>query len=168
LSRQGTSSPVIRVGGIPFTKNGSVPGSRAAHLPFGEYRVEPEAGLSDHGFTGHRDLGGLGLVHMKARFYVPEILSSSAPHITGSAGCKDRSLCQPIPALDRDRLAWWVNESFYPPNPVLTRAIHDRASGRMQGSVVLSTNTTAWPRSPRMVIQRILISSKSCPDERPG
>jgi hypothetical protein len=30
-----------------------VPGSRAAHLPFGEYRVEPAAGLSDRGFTGH-------------------------------------------------------------------------------------------------------------------
>jgi RHS repeat-associated protein len=50
-----------------------VSGSRAAHLPFGEYRVEPEAGLSDRGFTGHRDLGGLGLVHMKARFYAPSL-----------------------------------------------------------------------------------------------
>jgi RHS repeat-associated protein len=50
-----------------------VPGSRAAHLPFGEYRVEPAAGLSDRGFTGHRALGGLGLVHMKARFYLPGV-----------------------------------------------------------------------------------------------
>jgi RHS repeat-associated protein len=47
-----------------------VPGSRAAHLPFGEYRVEPAAGLSDRGFTGHRELEGLGLVHMRARVYV--------------------------------------------------------------------------------------------------
>ena len=58
-----------------------VPGSRAAHLPFGEHRVEPEAGLSDRGFTGHRELGGIGLVHMRARLYSAELGRFVSPDI---------------------------------------------------------------------------------------
>jgi RHS repeat-associated protein len=50
-----------------------VPGSRAGHLPFGEYWAEPAAGLSDRGFTGHRENAYIKLVDMKARWYSAEI-----------------------------------------------------------------------------------------------
>lgn len=51
----------------------AVPGSQARYLPFGGYRVEPTAGLTDHGFTGHKHNDPLGLIYMRARFYVPGI-----------------------------------------------------------------------------------------------
>jgi len=43
--------------------------------------VEPEAGLSDRGFTGHRELGGIGLVHMRARLYSAELGRFVSPDI---------------------------------------------------------------------------------------
>ena len=58
-----------------------VPGGRARHLPFGGYRVEPEAGLSDRGFAGHRELGGTGLVHMRARLSSAELGRFVSPDI---------------------------------------------------------------------------------------
>jgi RHS repeat-associated protein len=45
--------------------------STTRFLPFGDYRVEPEAGLTDVGFTGHRQQDNVGLIFMRARFYMP-------------------------------------------------------------------------------------------------
>ncbi len=52
-----------------------VPGSEARYTPFGDWRTEPTAGLTDRGYTGHKsnNLGGgaddLGLIYMNARYY---------------------------------------------------------------------------------------------------
>ncbi|MFQ5401086.1 MAG: hypothetical protein ACE5E7_16000 [Anaerolineae bacterium] len=58
-------------------ENGAlVPGSVARYTPFGGWRAEPSAGLTDRGFTGHKhnNLGSgadnLGLIYMNARYYV--------------------------------------------------------------------------------------------------
>ncbi|MCP4428794.1 MAG: hypothetical protein GY803_30280, partial [Chloroflexi bacterium] len=51
-----------------------VPGSVARYTPFGDWRTEPTAGLTDQGYTGHKhnNLGGgaddLGLIYMNARY----------------------------------------------------------------------------------------------------
>jgi RHS repeat-associated protein len=50
-----------------------VDGSTARFLPFGGYRVEPEAGLTDKGFTGHAHNDNSGLIYMRARFFVPSL-----------------------------------------------------------------------------------------------
>lgn len=54
-----------------------IPGSTARYLPFGGWRTEPTANLTDRGYTGHKsnNLGSndLGLIYMNARYYVPYI-----------------------------------------------------------------------------------------------
>ncbi|MCP4424035.1 MAG: hypothetical protein GY803_06060, partial [Chloroflexi bacterium] len=56
-----------------------VPDSVARYTPFGDWRTEPTAGLTDQGYTGHKhnNLGGgaddLGLIYMNARYYVPTL-----------------------------------------------------------------------------------------------
>ncbi|MCP4427086.1 MAG: LamG domain-containing protein, partial [Chloroflexi bacterium] len=51
-----------------------VPDSLARYTPFGDWRTEPTAGLTDQGYTGHKhnNLGGgaddLGLIYMNARY----------------------------------------------------------------------------------------------------
>jgi RHS repeat-associated protein len=58
---------------------GTVNGSTARYYPFGAWRTEPTAGLTDRGFTGHlhNNLGSgadnLGLVYMQARWYLPAL-----------------------------------------------------------------------------------------------
>ena len=57
----------------------AVTGTISRYLPFGDWRTEPTAGLTDEGYTGHKhnNLGGgaddLGLIYMNARYYVPNI-----------------------------------------------------------------------------------------------
>ncbi|MCP5097799.1 MAG: hypothetical protein GY943_19805, partial [Chloroflexi bacterium] len=52
-----------------------VAGSTSRYTPFGDWRTEPTAGLTDRGFTSHKsnNLGStsIGLIYMNARFYVP-------------------------------------------------------------------------------------------------
>ncbi|MCA9931923.1 MAG: RHS repeat-associated core domain-containing protein [Anaerolineales bacterium] len=54
-----------------------VTGSLARYTPFGDWRTEPGADLTDRGFTGHmsNNTGNndLGLIYMNARFYVPSL-----------------------------------------------------------------------------------------------
>ena len=51
-----------------------VSGSLARYTPFGDWRTEPTADLTDRGFTGHKSnntgANDLGLIYMNARFYV--------------------------------------------------------------------------------------------------
>jgi len=47
--------------------------STTRFLPFVEYRVEPEAGLTDKGFTGHAHNDTIKLIDMKARWYSGQI-----------------------------------------------------------------------------------------------
>ena len=63
----------------------TVSGTISRYLPFGDWRTEPTAGLTDKGYTGHpstllrtgkhNNLGNgnndIGLIYMNARFYVP-------------------------------------------------------------------------------------------------
>ncbi|MBN1317593.1 MAG: RHS repeat-associated core domain-containing protein, partial [Anaerolineales bacterium] len=49
----------------------AVDGSEARYLPYGGYRVEPTAELTDHGFTGHKMQSDVGLIYMRARYFVP-------------------------------------------------------------------------------------------------
>jgi RHS repeat-associated protein len=50
------------------------PDSTARYYPFGDYRTEPTAGITDRGFTGHEQenlaANDLGLIYMQARYYV--------------------------------------------------------------------------------------------------
>lgn len=61
------------------TAGGTVSGSTARYYPFGGWRTEPTAGLTDPGFTGHlhNNLGSgadnLRLVYMQARWYLPAL-----------------------------------------------------------------------------------------------
>ena len=48
-----------------------VVGSVTRYLPYGGCRTAPSANLTDHGFTGHKHNDDLGLVYMRARYYVP-------------------------------------------------------------------------------------------------
>jgi RHS repeat-associated protein len=56
-----------------------VPNSTARYLPFGDWRTEPTANLTDRGFTGHlhNNIGtgadDIGLIYMQARWYLPSI-----------------------------------------------------------------------------------------------
>ena len=51
-----------------------VPSSTVRYLPFGEPRIGEVGQLpSDHGFTGHRHNDNVGLIFMRARYYLPEI-----------------------------------------------------------------------------------------------
>ena len=58
-----------------------VTGSTVRYEPFGGYRTKPAStvnpGISDRGFTGHRqnNTGGydMGLIYMNARYYLPEV-----------------------------------------------------------------------------------------------
>ncbi|HRQ37624.1 MAG TPA: RHS repeat-associated core domain-containing protein [Chloroflexota bacterium] len=50
-----------------------VPGSDGRYLPFGGWRTQPTAGLTDRGFTGHKMNDDLGLIYMNARYYSPYI-----------------------------------------------------------------------------------------------
>ncbi len=53
----------------------AVPNSTARYTPFGDWRTEPTADLTDRGYTGHKsnNIGsdGIGLIYMNARYYVP-------------------------------------------------------------------------------------------------
>ena len=57
----------------------AVSGTISRYLPFGDWRTEPTAGLTDKGYTGHthNNLGNgnndIGLIYMNARFYVPSL-----------------------------------------------------------------------------------------------
>ena len=61
------------------SSGGVVSGSTARYYPFGGWRTEPTAGLTDRGFTGHlhNNLGSgaddIGLVYMAARWYSPTL-----------------------------------------------------------------------------------------------
>ncbi|HSH04337.1 MAG TPA: RHS repeat-associated core domain-containing protein [Anaerolineae bacterium] len=54
-----------------------VTGTTARYFPFGQFRTEPTADLTNHGYTGHRHNNladnDLGLIYMNARYYLPEI-----------------------------------------------------------------------------------------------
>ena len=69
--RLGSTRLVLSEGGS------AVPGSTARYLPFGDWRTEPTANLTDRGFTGHmqENLGNndLGFIYMRARFFVPAL-----------------------------------------------------------------------------------------------
>ena len=45
---------------------GNPVGDVVRYYPFGDYRTEPTAGLTDHDFTGHKQNDGLGLIYMNA------------------------------------------------------------------------------------------------------
>ena len=47
--------------------------TKTTFYPFGSYRHQAAAKLSDRGFTGHQHDDGVGLIYMNARFYVPSI-----------------------------------------------------------------------------------------------
>jgi RHS repeat-associated protein len=61
------------------TGGGTVAGSTARYYPFGDWRTEPTANLTDRGFTGHmhNNLGSapddIGLIYMNARWYAPAL-----------------------------------------------------------------------------------------------
>ena len=61
----------------------AVPGSTARYLPFGDWRWEPTADLTDIGFTGHKsnNVGNndIGLIYMNARYYVPNTNRMASP-----------------------------------------------------------------------------------------
>ncbi len=65
------------------TTGAMVPGSLSRYLPFGDWRAEPTADLTDIGFTGHKsnNVGSndIGLIYMNARFYVPYIYRMLTP-----------------------------------------------------------------------------------------
>ena len=52
-------------------------GSEARYLPFGDWRTQPTADLTDMGYTGHKgnNVGSndIGLIYMNARYYVPTL-----------------------------------------------------------------------------------------------
>ena len=58
-----------------------VAGSVTRYLPYGGYRTAPSANLTDHpatsaglrGYTGHKHNDEVGLIYMRARFYLPGI-----------------------------------------------------------------------------------------------
>lgn len=59
-------------------ENGNfVPNNQAGYLPFGGWRTEPTAELTDRGYTSHKhnNMGSddIGLIYMNARYYVPGI-----------------------------------------------------------------------------------------------
>ena len=64
---------------ISTTAGGAVSNSTARYYPFGNWRTEPTAGLTDMGYTGHRhnNLGNapddIGLIYMNARWYLPGV-----------------------------------------------------------------------------------------------
>ena len=72
-----------QLGSVTSMSNASngatVSGTISRYLPFGDWRTEPTAGLTDRGYTGHKhnNLGGgandLGLIYMNARYYVPSL-----------------------------------------------------------------------------------------------
>jgi RHS repeat-associated protein len=45
----------------------------ARYLPYGRWRTEPTADLTDRGYTGHKHNDDLGLIYMNARYYLPGI-----------------------------------------------------------------------------------------------
>ncbi|MBL1128411.1 MAG: hypothetical protein HND44_07905 [Chloroflexi bacterium] len=59
------------------TSGNVISGSTARYYPFGDWRTEPTANLTDRGFTGHlhNNIGNapddIGLVYMQARWYLP-------------------------------------------------------------------------------------------------
>jgi hypothetical protein len=61
---------------ISTTSGGVVTGSTARYYPFGDWRTEPTAALTDMGYTGHRhnNLGSapddIGLIYMNTRWYL--------------------------------------------------------------------------------------------------
>ncbi len=69
--RLGSTRRILTESGDPVT------GSIARYTPFGDWRTEPTANLTDRGFTGHmqENLGSndLGLIYMQARFFVPAL-----------------------------------------------------------------------------------------------
>ncbi|MCA9931920.1 MAG: hypothetical protein KC419_25725 [Anaerolineales bacterium] len=54
--------------------DGYIVGSMARYTPFGDWRTEPGADLTDRGFTGHMSnnngANDLGLIYMNARFFL--------------------------------------------------------------------------------------------------
>ncbi|MBE7529111.1 MAG: hypothetical protein HS099_05200 [Ardenticatenaceae bacterium] len=61
------------------TSGNVISGSTARYYPFGDWRTEPLANLTDRGFTGHlhNNIGSgsddIGLVYMAARWYLPAL-----------------------------------------------------------------------------------------------
>jgi RHS repeat-associated protein len=59
------------------TSGVKIPGSDSRYYPFGDWRTEPTANLTDRGFTGHlhNNIGSgpddIGLVYMQARWFLP-------------------------------------------------------------------------------------------------
>ncbi|MCP5099823.1 MAG: RHS repeat-associated core domain-containing protein, partial [Chloroflexi bacterium] len=47
-----------------------VSGSTSRFAPFGAFRTEPTADITDRGFTGHKENRDIGLTYMNARYYV--------------------------------------------------------------------------------------------------
>ena len=52
---------------------GLISGSTTRYYPFGAWRTIPTQTLTDRGFTGHLENMEIGLVYMRARYYVPSI-----------------------------------------------------------------------------------------------
>jgi RHS repeat-associated protein len=54
-----------------------VSGSVARYTPFGDWRTEPTADLTNRGYTGHQHNNtgdnDIGLIYMNARYYVPGV-----------------------------------------------------------------------------------------------
>ena len=42
----------------------------ARYKPFGDYRTTPTADHTDHGLTGHKHQDEVGMIFMRARFYL--------------------------------------------------------------------------------------------------
>ncbi|MFQ5401089.1 MAG: RHS repeat domain-containing protein [Anaerolineae bacterium] len=59
------------VSAISDANGALVPGSLARYTPFGGWRTEPTAGLTDRGFTGHKQNAYIKLIDMRARWYDP-------------------------------------------------------------------------------------------------
>ena len=62
------------VGALSDENGNYISGSLTLFRPFGEYRRTPSTNpdITDRAFTGHRHNDDIGLIYMRARFYLPE------------------------------------------------------------------------------------------------
>ncbi|MBL1131640.1 MAG: hypothetical protein D8M54_24545, partial [Chloroflexi bacterium] len=145
----GSTSLVTTTGGAV------VAGSDARYYPFGNWRTEPTAGLTDRGFTGHlhNNLGNapddIGLVYMQARWYLPGL---------GRFASADSIIPNPANPQSYNRYSYVLNRALNftdPTGHIETPFTEGGSSGdddldrveKWQRWNALTGELTAWPAS---------------------
>jgi RHS repeat-associated protein len=117
-------------------------GGRTGYFPFGAYRTMPTQGVTEIGYTGHRENMELGLIYMNARYYVPSL---------GRFASADTLVPDPTNPQQFNRFSYVLNNPLRftdPTGHVCYDPVSDTAVSAHSPTAVLYSNHGNLPPSP--------------------